>query len=187
MEIVYIIVLLLTLVISAISIASYFSNRSGLKQEHAAKMAELQPVRTMELSDVEKFGAVYKKKVPTGTPVYRVKGSVGYISIRAQGSESREYAIGGIRIAPRSVQRLGKNDIGVRLNEYLPDTDAVQTALDDLNVRIASNEIPEDKVAQMVETIEDKLCNHTIEFAFTKEDVARAPAFITAIDDIRIV
>ncbi len=178
---------IVVLVLSAVSVAMYFSNRSGLKKEHAEKIAELEPIRRMELSDVEKFHAAYRKKVPTGTPVYRVTGSVGYISIRTQGGESREYVIGGIRIASRSVTRLGKRDIGIRLDEYLPDTEGLNKALDELNIRVASNEISEDQVKEKAEELADRYCNHTIEFAFTKDDVSKAPAFITAVDDLRIL
>lgn len=183
MDILYGILLIGTVILSIVSLVSYFSNRGRAKKSHAEVLAELKPARQADYSDVERFKEVYKKDLTHGTPVFTYQGAVEYIGIEVNHAEQREYSIGDIRIHNASVHRMGKKDIGLHLADHLPETEKFNAAISELKERSEAQKMSDEQVGVEVEELLNKYCLHSFDFVFLKDDFGNQAAYIIAFDN----
>ncbi|MBN2495310.1 MAG: hypothetical protein JXR96_12005 [Deltaproteobacteria bacterium] len=188
MEVLYIVLMLLVLAFSIFSLISYFSSRGSLKKRHARVMAELEPARHLNADEQDAFERLYKKRPASGAPVYRVEGALEYVGLSVQGAESKEFFIGGVRIAMASVARLSKKDIKLSLEQMVDgvDQEALQKQIEQLQRAGRKRGASEEEIGQrMADKIKSALF-HTAEIVFLSEDIQRDPAYLVALDDWKL-
>lgn len=188
LEILYIVLGLAMLIFSGYSLFSYLSNRGSFKKRHAKIMAELQPARYLSSAEQGTFENFYKKQPEPEAPVYRIEGPLEYVGLKVQGNESKEFAIGGIRVAPASVARVGKKDAGLLLEQICDSVDeqGLQTEVEE--IQQTGREQGTDE-AEIVRQVKDKLESalfHTAELVFIDADKAKKPAYLLAFDDWKL-
>lgn len=170
-------------IFSIFSIISHFNNHGKLKTHHVSVMAELEPVRSINSMEIEKFKEFFKKDLPITTKIFKHRGIVDYISIEVNHTENREYTIGGVRIHPISSRKLSMKKIGFKLEEYLPDLDSLKPELELYTENLESEDISEE-LEQKLLKLKDKHFSHDFEFIFLKEDnVQSQAAYILSFDE----
>lgn len=188
MEVVYIIMLVLVLGVSIYSLISYLSNKGSFKKRQARVMSELEPARRLNADEQDAFEKIYKKRPVNEAPVYRLKGPLEYVGIKVQGVESKEFYIGGVRIASAAVVRLSKKDIGVNLEQTAEryDQEAIQEKLAVIRHKAEQEGVSEEEIAKrMQEKLENEMF-HTAEVVFLSEDVGKKPAYLVRLDDWKL-
>lgn len=184
MEILYIILLLAVLGITLYSIISYFCSRGSLKKKHREAMQSLEPIRHLNSEERDAFEKLYKKPVSGQGSVYQVEGPLEYIGLSYQGSESKEFAVGGIRLDRRSVARLGKKDIQLNIETIADQVNENKLEEKLVAIKISGREkgaSDEEIGREITQALKDEL-SHSAEFVFLSENIMKKPAFLVAFD-----
>ncbi|MCP4137290.1 MAG: hypothetical protein GY754_40355 [bacterium] len=155
METIYGILFIVVTIFSIFNVISYFSDRGSIKQRHAATIHDLKPVKNLDSIGRRAFEKLYKKKPLNEASVFRVEGPIEYIGLEIDGAESREFSIGGIRIANRSVNKLRKKQVNI-------------------NLEVEAAKIREDALKEI---------SHVVEVVFLSRDIENEAGYIVKYDN----
>ncbi|MBN1646926.1 MAG: hypothetical protein JW874_02735 [Spirochaetales bacterium] len=191
MTILYIILTIIAVTVSAISLIAYTSRHSNLQKGHRQIMAALAPARRLSPAEIEKFRLLYKKKIPENDSlsVYRHEGIIEYISIKVQGSEVKEYTLGGVKVSTYAVQKLEKKAFKYNFTELARE--AAQETKKRIEAILAEykdngrSEVERSELAEKVKAAMSDL-NCSAEIVFLKNDI-RKQGFPVAFNDWKLI
>jgi hypothetical protein len=189
MEIIFTILFLATLVLSVVSLVAFLAKRSGGANRHRALMAGLTPARSLSFDEKEKFNRWYRQKLGYEDPVsvYRHEGPVEYLSLTVNHAETKEFSIGGLKIAGPSIHRLEKTVPGLNFTQLA--VDASERSRERTKAILERNRDPETMdTDSMAEEIENALAEfvHQFEIVFQKNNT-RLSGFLVRFDDWSLV
>ncbi len=159
----------------------YYNHRRNRNKSHCIATKRLSPIRELESSEVEIFRNFYKKDIGENTKVFNIKGSIDEFRTTSQGRSSSEYSINRVKIHPRSIKILSKNENGFDISSSeLPE--AVITKMKKLNDQFENNEIKESDYAFAVQ----ELSKTDVEFVFLDNNKIHKPVYIVGFNDWKL-